>query len=106
GRLLLQVNVVPLMGALALSNADAVNATLPPTGIEVLAGATVTLATTAAGGGSGLQAPKLEGPADHTPAEFRCSELPIGVLVLLSCATMLVGTRPTAGPAVGTTTPS
>ena len=81
GRLLLQVNVAPLMGALAISNADAVSETFPPTGIEVLAGATVTLATTGGGGASGLQAPKLEVPDTHTPAAFRCSEVPIEALL-------------------------
>src|SRR6187455_312351 len=105
GRLLLHVNVAPPIGALEISNADAVSEAFPPTGMEVLAGATVTLATTAGGGASGLQAPKLDVPDAQTPAEFRCSEVPIGVL-LFSCATMSVGTWPTAGPAVAVTTPS
>src|SRR6187455_608163 len=105
GRLLVHVKVAPLMGALAISNADAVSEAFPPTGIGVLAGATVTLATTAGGGASGLHAPKLDAADAQTPAEFRCSEVQIGVL-LLSCARMSVGTWPTAGPAVGVTTPS
>ena len=85
GRLLLQVNAAPLIGALEISNAAAVSEAFPPTVIEALAGATVTLATTAGGGGSGLQAPKLDAADAQTPAEFRCSEVPIGVL-LFSCA--------------------
>src|SRR6185295_11875481 len=60
GRLLLQVNVAPLMGALALSNALAVSVVLPPTAIEPLDGAIVMLATTGGGGASGLQAPNDE----------------------------------------------
>src|SRR4249920_3815463 len=89
GRLLVQVNVAPLTGALEMSNADAVSETVPPTGIEEVDGATVTLATTGGGGASGLHAPKLEAADAQTPAEFRCSEVPIGVL-LLSCARMSV----------------
>src|SRR5690242_14527503 len=61
GALLDQVKTTPAIGWLALSNAEAVKVWAPPATAVDEAGATVTVATSAGGGGGplSLQAPKV-----------------------------------------------
>ena len=81
GALLDQLKPTPLIGWLAASKALAAKARVLPWTTIAVAGASVTLATSAVGGGSSasLQAPNVAGmgPA-HTPAPSRCREEPVG----------------------------
>src|SRR5690348_14217887 len=74
------VNVVPATGWLDASNAEAVNVCVAPTAIDAVLGATVALATGAAGGPpASLQAPNVfvTGPV-HAPVLLRCRDWPRG----------------------------
>ena len=69
------MNVTPLMGAFPVSNAMALRVRVAPTLSVALGGATMTLATSGAGGVAplSLQAPKVFAPSDQTPAALRAS---------------------------------
>src|SRR6188508_2011521 len=105
---LLQVNVAPLIGAFARSNAEATSVVLPPTLTVAVIGATVTVATSAGGVTSplSLQAPKVlaAGPL-QTPAALRESEVPTGSLPTSRTPTSTEVT-PEAAPLVAANTPS